>query len=380
MPHSCFRIYDTNFVDTDILANQDFTSEQASFPATNVYNTQRRTKVWRTNGFYDVTASNNVIIFRETTGVDLTATIAVAEYSSRTSFLAAVKAALDAAGASTYTVAEVNLKTKITSNGAGGGGLFQLMTSDGSFTAEDILGYSTTDKTGALFYTADFVVIHSPSERLVWDFGVPTNPSAFILIGLRNDNLPYSPNGTIKLFGNETDNFSGTPSYSQTLTLDDQVISEIADENLHTEPVRYWASDFNDPTNGLGYIQVSNIFLGDYFDPARGRVQFPWVKQYIDRTVTSTSEGGQSFADIKDQTGAYPIKFFGLQIADVERFDEIFEFYGTGKPLFVSMDTDAVFSSNRNRRIIFARFDSRPVATLSAPDVYDITMLFKEDL
>jgi len=380
MQHSCFRIYDTNFIDIDLLANQDYSSQQSAFPATNVYNMQRRSKVWRSNGHYVVDSTNKTVIFREGAGIDLTATMAEATYTSTATFMAALKTALDNAGVSTYTVEQINLRFKITSNGVGGDGRFELMLTDASFTAEDILGFNnSSNRIGSLNYTADYVIIHYPNEYLLWDMGVPTNPSAFILIGLRNDSLPYSPTAIIKLEGNETNDFS-SPSYTKMLTYDSEVISEIEDDELSTDPYRYWRLSFDDKTNGLGYIQVSNVFLGDYFDPARGRAQFPLTCNYVDRTVTSYSEGGQSFADIKAQTARFSVKFFGLQKVDIERFDEIFEIYGTGKPIFISMDSDAVFSSNRNRRIIFARFDSAPTWNLLSPDNFDLILSFMEDL
>jgi len=89
----CSRILTTNYVDPDVVAESFVSSEQASFPASNIYNRQRRSKVWRSNGYWEITSANNVIIFRESIGVDLTATIAVAEYSSTTSFLTAIKTA-----------------------------------------------------------------------------------------------------------------------------------------------------------------------------------------------------------------------------------------------------------------------------------------------
>lgn len=380
MSHSCFRIFDENYVDIDILANQDYSSQQSAFPATNVYNTLRRSKVWRTNGRYEVTSSNNTIIFREGAGIDLTATITAGNYTSTTTFMAAVKSALDAAGVSTYTVEQTNLRFKITSNGVGGDGRFELMLTDASFTAEDILGFdNASNKTGALNYTADYVVIHYPHEYLIWDMGISTNPSAFILVGLRNDSLPYSPNATIKIEGNETNSFNPA-SWSTTLTYDDEVLSHITDTGMADQAYRYWRLKFEDETNGNGYIQVSSVFLGNYFDPARGRAQFPLSCNYIDRSTSAFSEGGQAFFDLKEQTARFDVDFFALQKADAEYFDSLFETYGITKPLFVSMDTTETFSSSKNRRIIYAYFSGPPQWQLVRPDIFTLRLSFTEAL
>ena len=62
---SCFRFFDSNFADLNILANVDKSSEQAAFPLSNAFNNKRRAKVWRSDGYYVVTSANNGIVFRE---------------------------------------------------------------------------------------------------------------------------------------------------------------------------------------------------------------------------------------------------------------------------------------------------------------------------
>lgn len=79
------------------------------------------------NLMYNVTSNYNVISFSETLGINLTATVPVGNYTN-TTLPAAVKAALDLAGTSTYTVTidPVNNRMSINSDLMGGGGIFQL--------------------------------------------------------------------------------------------------------------------------------------------------------------------------------------------------------------------------------------------------------------
>lgn len=84
------RLFNDNLLKLANLNNMRVSSEKGQFPVANVFNVQRRSKVWRTDGYYKVTSTNNEIIFQETDGVDLTATIAEGEYTSITSFLTAV--------------------------------------------------------------------------------------------------------------------------------------------------------------------------------------------------------------------------------------------------------------------------------------------------
>jgi hypothetical protein len=60
------RIYNENYLDQDALANDYVSSEQAAFPVDNAYNSVRRSKVWRSNGYWEITSSNNTFTFKDT--------------------------------------------------------------------------------------------------------------------------------------------------------------------------------------------------------------------------------------------------------------------------------------------------------------------------
>lgn len=377
----CFRLFDNNFADIDIIANYDASSEDAAFPIENAFNKQRRSKVWRSAGYFNITSSNNTIIFRETVGVDLTATITVGEYTSITTMCTAIKTALEAAGASTYTVTNsstTSFKFRITSNGSGGGGIFQLMLTDVLFTADGILGFDDTiDFTGALTYDADYLRINT-SEYILFDLGVSSNPTAFALCGARNRALKISPTATIKLQGNETNNWT-TPSFTTTLTYDDSVIVEMSATGFHTSELRYWRVLFEDQ-NPLGYIEVGAFFLGEYYAPTQGVVQFPLQSSYIDRSEITYSEGGQEYSDIREKSQSFSVTWNGLTKTEIEDIDEIFNVYGTSLPFFVSMDSDEVYSSVLNRRVRFVKFADEPSYSFISPNLFTMTMQFREQL
>lgn len=114
--------------------------------------------------FTITSATNDRIDVQETSGVNLAASLTAGEYTLA-GMAAEVKRALDAAGASTYTVT-YNLsgtyqnKLTITSDGIGGGGLLKLMGATGpnvSRSALPTLSYTATDHTGALTYNSDAV-------------------------------------------------------------------------------------------------------------------------------------------------------------------------------------------------------------------------------
>lgn len=122
---------------------------------------------------YVVNSSTNLLHFEETSGTVLTATLTAGNYDAD-ELAAHLKTVLDAAGDSTYTVTNNSntFKFTITSNGTGGGGVFNIRTNSGvsetlyesatqrvkyrTNTVAKIIGFNKTDKTGALTYTSDF--------------------------------------------------------------------------------------------------------------------------------------------------------------------------------------------------------------------------------
>lgn len=377
----CVRILADNFVDTDVISNATQSSEQAAFPASNVYNKQRRSKVWRSNGYWEITASNNELVFEETSSVPLTASVAVGNYTSSTSLFAAIKTALEAAGDSTYTVSfdATTGRIKIVSNGSGGGGIFSLLTSDAGSTLAETLGYDTAvDKTGSLTAMADVLRI-STGEWLQWDLGISLNPKAFVLIGARNQSIKISPSATIKLQGNETNNWT-TPSYETTLEYNDSTMVVVSDTGLHTEALRYWRLLIDDLDNPNGYVEVGSVYLGDTYAPTQGIAQFPFQTSPVDRTVTVFSEGGQTFSDIREKTQEFSLSWAHLTKDECERFISIFEDVGTGVPFFMILDNDSVFSSSRNYYTRFVKFSTEPDFQLVRPNSYSGVFRLREEL
>lgn len=375
------RLMCENLIDASTLTGQTCSSEQTSFPDENIQHKKRRSKVWRSNGYWEITAANKVIIFQETIGVNLTATIAESNYASDTAFLTAIKTALDAAGDSTYTVTRDTStnKIKITSNGSGGGGVFRLICTSASFTAATTLGYSTAaDLTGALTYTADTLKIHT-SEWIRWDLGTSTNPKAFILVGLRNSSIKISPTATITLEGNGTDTWAA-PSYSQALTYNDNAIVQMSSTGLHSAGLRYWRLKIVDTANSNGYVEIGSVYLGTYYSPDRGSVQFPLITRNYDRSTTVFSESGQPYSDRREIGTNFDLNWFGLKYTDVEQFDEYFRNLGTSYPWFFVLDTDAVFSSNANFYTRMVRWEEPFDSVLISPNVFTCNMPCREEL
>jgi len=376
-----FYIMTTNYLDSDIISNATASSEQSPFPAENIYNAQRRSKVWRSDGNWVIDATNNRLKFQETDGVDLQAFLTDGTYTSTTSFLAMLKTQMEAAtgAASTYTIAQdtSTFKIKFTSNLAGGGNIFKLRWSQNTTIAGN-LGFGTADDSGQSTYTADLLRLNM-GEWLKWDMGLSTNPKAFILAGDRNRPLQLSQSGTYKLMGNETDIFTG-PTYEKSLTYNGRAIVEIDTTGFHSEALRYWYLDIDDKDSPIGWNEIGVAFLGDFFNPTRGRPTFPFQANPEDRSPTVFSSGGQTFSDELEKTENFNVEWQFLTTSEKEELDEHFDNYGTSKPFFVVMDSSSAYSSSANYYTRYVKFARDPSYVLVSPDNYTYRMELREEL
>ena len=373
---SCMRLMNRDYSHNNY-ANRYVSSESPSFPYSNVDDIYRRHKFWRSAGYFSIVSGSNQITFRESVGVDIVATVPVAAYESVSDLSAAIKSALELVGASTYTVSrDSQNRFQITSDGTGGGGVFQLRMS--ASTIASTIGFAASDLTGALTYVADDIANHT-EEFVVWDMGVPLNPTDFVIAGTRNDLLKISPTATIKLQGNSTNNWTA-PEYDQDLTYDDRLIYQFSETGLHTEPLRFWRFFIQDIRNPYGYSEFSLSFLGISQDFARGCVRFPLRNQPLDRSVVTVSEGGNEQADKRPKLERLSLDWNGLTKEDREALHELYEEMGISEPFFLSADSNAVFSTKKENWVKYVRFDSDPTEELVSPNNFNMSMTVREQL
>ena len=153
---SCFRIFANNYADSEVYANLITSSELTAFPSTNLLAKKRRSKVWRSGGYFLVVSGSNTISFKDVSGGStLVATVTAGEYATAALFMTAVDTALEAAGVANYTVTQnSSLKFVITSDLSGGATHFEILWASSTAMAS-LLGFdSSASDTGASTYTA----------------------------------------------------------------------------------------------------------------------------------------------------------------------------------------------------------------------------------
>lgn len=371
-----FRIFNNNYLDLNVLANASVSSAQAAFPVTNAYNGNRRSKVWRSNGFFRITNSNNSFVFQEVAGVDLLATIPADDYNSALDLCAAIKAALELVGANTYTIKNdetTNSKFSFSSNG----GFFTIRSSSASFTCGDVLGIDSVDLTGATTYLADLLRI-TTGEWFLWDMGISSNPTCFALIGPRNNPLKISKTAILKIQANET-NAWDSPSFEMSLPYDEEVITVVTENGIAPEAYRYWRLLIVDQ-NINGFVEIGALYLGTHYKVIRGGTVLPLRNTSVDRSETIYSEGGQEFSDVKQKTASFSLQFSGVSSEEVERLEDFFKKVGMSIPFFVSLDDDLQFSSTINRKIRYVKFSSSLDITNTSNKFFNCNMNFTEQL
>jgi hypothetical protein len=360
---------------------QTYSSQNTSYPASNVAPGVRRTKVWRSSGCWEISSANNTIIFRDDTSVDKTATITAGTYTSDTTFLAAIDTALEAAGAANYTVTRdtTTNRIKITSDLSGGATAFQLRCADGGFTAASILGFSTASHlTGAATYTADSLKLHT-GEWIKWDLGVAGNPKAFIAIGTRNEALKLSSNATVKLQGSTTDSWT-SPEYSQTLTITDYGLGVFSSTGLHTSGLRYWRLSIVDTANAYGYVEMAKCYLGEAVIPTTGAVQFPLNSTLVDYGERTIAKSGNVYYDVAALTEILEMNWSFLTKSEKEELEDFVRTVGLSTPFFVCLDPDENFSTDLERYVKYVRFDDPPKFSLVTPNNFSSDWSIREEL
>lgn len=378
---SLFVVMDTPLSDPDVAPNVYISSEDVDYPSSNLYDLNRRRKMWRSAGYWDVQSGSNTIVFQETIGVNLTATIAVDEYTTDALLFAAIKTALEDAGVGTYSVTRdtTTQKIKITQTVAGGAAVFRLIwTSATAFGA--MLGFDIgSNDTGALNYSADLVRIHT-SEFIKWDLGIPTLPTCFVAFGDRNAAIPLSPNATIKLQGNHTNSWA-SPAVDLTLTYRENVLAYIDTDGIGgTTPYRYWRLKIVDQDNPNGYVTLGGVYLGTHVTISRGCPEFPLEVQDDDLTINQETEAGQDLAARRPIRTMPTLNWAKLDIDTMEALHGVWEAYGLHSNFLVAMDIDGVFSSDPYSQVKLVKFANKPVSRLLSPGNFSYAWQLKEAL
>jgi hypothetical protein len=153
-----------------------------------------------------------------------------------------------------------------------------------------------------------------------------------------------------------------------------------SDTGLHTEPLRFWRVLIEDTANPFTYVEVGQVFLGNKFSTTRGQVQFPFNSRFIDRSLNSISESGQTFSDIREQAQEFNINWAVLTKDEVEELQSFFADVGTSTPFFVVFDNDEHFSTRQEFYTRYVKFLDAPTLELRTPNNFSMSISLQEQI
>lgn len=338
------RLIDFNYAQLAATALTASSSDPA-FPVNNIKN-PIRSRVHRTSGNFVITSANRKINFKESGGgSELTATITTGTYTP-TTLAAAIKTAMDAVGASDYTITystSTGLWTIVT-NGA----FLSILWLTGTDTANSVgatLGFDVTaDDTGALTYTGSNIAIHT-EESIVFDLGTTEAiDTVALLFDLVNGNK-LSDDAVVTIQANATNAWS-SPSVSQALSIDDTY--GIATHFFSSDQsYRYWRLKIVDPENPYLYIETSKVILGKgvTLDSGPGR---GFVEKKRDQSAIQETSFGHRYADIYPIRRGLEFQYPGLTASDTALLEAAFRQNGSVTPIAVAFDpTGTLFDKDR---------------------------------
>lgn len=338
-----FRIVDYNYTNKNNVVISA-SSEKSNFPATNV-SREFRSEVWRSDGYYVITSSNNRVNFRETSmGPELTATLAVGSYSLG-AFTAELKAKLDAASvnARTYTVSRSSVTGRFTITGSV---YLELLFSTGTNAAQSIrnvIGFGANDYIGGFSLTGASAAWHT-EEGVVIDLQTAEEIDTVALLFDPRIGVKLSDSAVITVQASAT-NAWVTPGFSQVVTIDNtySCVTLFLDT---PQEYRFWRIKIVDPQNPYGYVELGTVVIGKYLSLARcpdNGFDLTWD----DQSKVTTNDYSNSYVDIYPQVKEMTFNFNILTYDQQKVLEGAFRRLGNREPIFVSLDpSEALFDKD----------------------------------
>ena len=336
---SLVRFCYDNLVDSSA-TTLTYSSQHPNFPASRI--THRwQTRDWRSRygtdsgwGNFVITAgSNDDIDFKDNGGTTRLATVTPGSYTADT-LVTEIKTQMESVTTDTFTpeYLDSSNKFKIKDNT----GTFQLLCNTGANKATaiwDTIGFNdSSDKTGASFYVADNLRIHS-EEWLKFNLGSAQDIQAFII---KNNN--FQSTATIKIQGNSSDSWT-SPATTYTFgTINTDIMVYFWASPQSYQWWRYYISDVD---NSDGYIKTGRLFLGSYFSPT-AEARRDYSESIIDPSDVLESKGGQISSNIEEQYRTLKLVFDFAGQSDLDSLEDIFESIGIYGNMFVCIDTGSV--------------------------------------
>ncbi len=376
MSESCnLKIIDFNYAFQDNVA-VSATSESPDFPVSNLKN-QFRGRLWKSNGHFEITTSNNKIDFKESSGGgELTATLTPGDFTTAT-LRAEIKAKMELVGGETYTVTydvKSGQWTIVT-----GGSFLSLLFATGTNTAVSTgpeIGFLTGDRTGFTTYTGA-VAIHS-FEAVLFDLGSAENINSFFIFFSPRRGIRFSDEAEIRLQANPTQDFS-SPAVDVLLDIDEE-FRTISHFFTTDQEFRYWRVKIIDKQNAsqtdVLSVELGLVFFGKSIELSRN-VSRGFVYKLRDTSVVRKNLFGNAYSDKRTKIQRLELSYNLMDDTDLRTFKKIYDRVGKTDSIVVAFDSQEVVF-DKDLFLIYGKFTTQLAATNVNRNLFDMPANIEE--
>ena len=352
--------------------NFTYSSQQSSFPASNVYNTSR-SRVWKPAGNFEITTANNKLYIND--GSNKTVTLTSGSYSP-TSLASHIQTQLNAA--SSNWTCSYNLVTTFKFTITRSSGTAVLRKSQTANAAWDTLGYTGTTDISSSPFVADAQRNHT-NEWVKCDLGVPQQATFVGIISGIDEVFSLSETAVVTVEANNIDYWE-SPPVSITIPVTDGGCLKFIDED-NTASYRFWRVTIVDRLNYLGPegIKIAYIYLGDHVSMTTSNIATGFRKELVDPSNVLQSESGALFFETRPRY--LSISNAQVQLlsgAEQRELEQLFYDLGKREPFFVSIDPSLAVSVNLDQLTRFMVMTNNPTLDHVLRDYYNINFEMRE--
>jgi hypothetical protein len=364
------KIMADNYLDSSILANFYYSTQNASYPASNILDISRG-KLWRSNGNFEINSLNNNIVIND--GTDKLGTLSFATYATGSLLASALQTLLNSIS-SNFTVAYSTVTNQFTISRTTN---FIIRWSDSMSTINNTLGFGVIDDTGDDSYSSLEIRNCWPAESVTFDLGVFDNPKAVMIIDRKDEDIKIQSNKTVLLQGAITNSWSSPESIA--LQYNQNLMGSINTSGLFSNGKRYFRLYLPDFNNPYGYLQLGKVYIGDVYEISNSDIQREFPETFTDLSNLEKSISGEIYADersIYSTFGSIDISLCAK--VDVDYIRYVWETHKTIRPFFIAFDDSLKATNNLAEWTKYVRFVSPPVFQTVTCNIWNISMDLEE--
>lgn len=352
--------------------NFTYSSQQSSFPASNVYNTSR-SRVWKPAGNFEITTANNKLYISD--GSNKTITLTAGSYTPA-SLASHIQTQLNASSSNWTCSYDLVSTFKFTiARSSGTNVLRKSQTTDAVW---DTIGFTGNTDISSDPFVADEQRNHT-SEWVKCDLGIPQQATFVGIISGIDEVFTLSETATVKIQANNID-YWNSPPVDITIPVDDSGCLRFIDTE-NTASYRFWRVQIVDRLNYLGPegIKIAYIYVGDHVSMTTSNIATGFRKELVDPSNVLQSENGALFFETRPRY----LSFSNAQVqllsgSEQRELEQLFYDLGKREPFFVSIDPDLEVSATLGELTRFVVMTNNPTFDHVIRNYYNINFDMRE--